>query len=70
MTHYIDCPSYFNPIDNLEHYLDLGHAFFTGLGWKPGKLNATVDPGKLLGCHLVRNGNLCRIYLGLVYCKK
>ena len=52
-------------MNNLEHYLDLGHAFFTELGWKPGKLKATVDPGTLPGCHLVKNGNLSGIYLGL-----
>ena len=52
-------------MNNLEHYLDLGHVFFTKLGWKYGKLKATVDPGTLPGCHLVRNGNLCGIYLGL-----
>ncbi len=43
-------------MNNLEHYSDLGYASFTELGLKPGKLK---------GCHLARNGNLCGIYLGL-----
>ena len=36
-------------MSNLEYYLDLGHTFFTKLGWKPGKLKAIVDPGSLPG---------------------
>ena len=33
-------------MDNLDYYLDFGHAFFTKLGWKSGKLKATADPGR------------------------
>ncbi len=36
-------------MSNLEHYLDLGHTFFTKLGWKPGNLKAIVNPGSLPG---------------------
>ena len=39
--------------------------FFTKVGWEPDKLKAIVDPGRLPGCHLVRNGNSGGIYLGL-----
>ena len=52
-------------MNNLEHLLDLGQAFSTEVGWKPGKLKATVDPGTQPGSHQVGNGNLCGIYLGL-----